>query len=246
MVRLIVYTDDPLHSIAFGHLLRECNDVSLMSVVSDLRSLRQAVSLHKPQVILLAVDQGVDWGLLGALRDDFDAAKTILWVHDITPESAYQAMEWGVRGILRRNLPPEMILKCIRKVSEGELWFEKGLTQTFMSGRAVKLSTRQRQLVTLVSQGLKNKEIATVMSITEGTVKVYLSRLFEKLGAKDRLELALLGLRNAQSSVTPMQRGCDGRALTSMFIPSVEAGETPRKVTENRTVAYFAARSGGH
>ncbi len=245
MVPLIVYTNDPLHSIALALLLRECNDISLLSVVSDLRILRQEVVLGKPEVILLAVEKTIDWGVLNALRHDFAQAKTVLWVHDITPESAHQAMQCGVRGILRRNLPPEMILKCIRKVSEGELWFEKGLTQAFMNGRTIKVSPRQRDLITLVSQGLKNKEIASVLCITEGTVKVYLSRLFEKLGAKDRLELALLGLRNAQSATTTKVERADAPVVTSMFIQSIDTTEVPRKVTHSQNGSYFLARSSG-
>ncbi len=79
-----------------------------------------------------------------------------------------------------------MLVKCVRKVHAGELWFEKALTQTFLSGRTVKVSRRESELINLVSQGLKNKEIATVMGVTEGTVKVYLSRLFGKIGARDR------------------------------------------------------------
>jgi DNA-binding CsgD family transcriptional regulator len=63
----------------------------------------------------------------------------------------------------------------------------------------VSLTQREGQLVTLLSQGLKNKEIATTLMISEGTVKVYLSRLFQKVGVKDRFELALFGLKNLTS-----------------------------------------------
>jgi DNA-binding CsgD family transcriptional regulator len=63
----------------------------------------------------------------------------------------------------------------------------------------VALTKRESQLVSLLSQGLKNKEIATTLTISEGTVKVYLSRLFQKVGVKDRFELALYGLRNLQN-----------------------------------------------
>ena len=58
------------------------------------------------------------------------------------------------------------------------------------------LSRREGQLITLLSQGLKNKEIAFTLKITEGTVKVYLSHLFQKVGVKDRFELAVFGLNN--------------------------------------------------
>jgi DNA-binding CsgD family transcriptional regulator len=69
----------------------------------------------------------------------------------------------------------------------------------------IPLTRREGQLVMLLSQGLKNKEISAALSISEGTVKVYLSRLFQKVGAKDRFELALYGLRNFRSmgSVPP-------------------------------------------
>jgi DNA-binding CsgD family transcriptional regulator len=81
-------------------------------------------------------------------------------------------------------------------VAEGGLWFEETLKTSFTSMRTVSLTRRESQLVSLLSQGLKNKEIASTLFISEGTVKVYLSRLFHKLGVKDRFELALFGLKN--------------------------------------------------
>jgi DNA-binding NarL/FixJ family response regulator len=105
-------------------------------------------------------------------------------------------MGLGVRGIVRKTLPAETLIECLRKVHQGELWFEKSLTDSMLSARKVTLTRREGQLVTLLSQGLKNKEIATVLCVSENTVKVYLSRLFQKVGVKDRFELALYGLRN--------------------------------------------------
>jgi len=105
-------------------------------------------------------------------------------------------MSLGVRGILRKTLPTETLLRCLTRVMDGELWFEKALTDSIMSARRYSLTRREGQLVSLLSQGLKNKEIATALNISEGTVKVYLSRLFQKLGVKDRFELALYGLKN--------------------------------------------------
>jgi two-component system, NarL family, nitrate/nitrite response regulator NarL len=201
LITLTIYTSEPLHSIALDVVLRPLEDISLLPVVSDIADLLPQVVLSKPQVILLAVDTKVDWGLLNQLRRESPDSKVVLWLLDITPELAYQAIEYGVRGILRKNLAPEMIVKCVRKVHAGELWLENALTQTFLSGRAIKVSKREGELIKLVSQGLKNKEIATVMGVTEGTVKVYLSRLFGKIGARDRFELALIGLRNAPSGM---------------------------------------------
>ena len=105
-------------------------------------------------------------------------------------------MALGVRGILRKTLPSELLIKCLQRVNEGEFWFEKALTDSFLSAKRIALTKREGQLVSLLSQGLKNKEIASMLLISEGTVKVYLSRLFQKVGVKDRFEFALYGLKN--------------------------------------------------
>jgi DNA-binding NarL/FixJ family response regulator len=122
--------------------------------------------------------------------------KLVLWVDVISTGQAFQAMGLGVRGILRKNLSVELQVKCLRKIYEGELWFEKSLIDKFVTFKRVTLSPREDQLISLLSQGLKNKEIGSTLQISEGTVKVYLSHLFRKVGVKDRLELALFGLRH--------------------------------------------------
>ena len=124
------------------------------------------------------------------------STRIVLWVNTISTELAFQAMGLGVRGILRKTLPTDLQVKCLQKVQAGELWFEKALTDSFLCARRVALTQREGQLVSLLSQGLKNKEIASTLMISEGTVKVYLSRLFQKVGVKDRFELALFGLKN--------------------------------------------------
>src|SRR5207244_12826951 len=95
---------------------------------------------------------------------------------------------------------------CLKCVKDGELWFEKALTDNLMTTRRYALTRREGQLVALLSQGLKNKEIATAMDISEGSVKVYLSRLFQKLQVKDRFELALFGLKNLNPSPDSLGR----------------------------------------
>ena len=79
----------------------------------------------------------------------------------------------------------------------GELWFEKAVTCPAPEPRAAALTAREQSLMDLLAQGLKNREIAGRLEVSEAEVKVYLARLFEKLGVKDRFELALLGLRKA-------------------------------------------------
>ena len=101
-----------------------------------------------------------------------------------------------------KNLTLEQHLDCFRKVAQGELGLEKGLSDELLSSQRVTLTPRERQVMGLVAQGLRNKEIAYTIGVTEGTIKVYLSRLFQKVGANDRLDLALFALRNMAASGT--------------------------------------------
>jgi DNA-binding CsgD family transcriptional regulator len=154
-------------------------------------------------------------------------------VNDISTEVAHQALELGVRGILRRNLSLELTLKCLRKVAEGELWCDKSLASACLSGRSVSLSPRESQIVALLTEGQKNKEIATRLSISEGTVKVYLSKLLAKAGAKDRYELALFGLRNIQDAHSMVPEGPAPGLKTLFILPDENAMKRPA-ITEIR------------
>jgi DNA-binding NarL/FixJ family response regulator len=149
---------------------------------------------------------------------------------------ALQAMGLGVRGILSKTLPPEVLANGLRKIQDGELWFEKALTDSILTARRYTLTRREGQIVSLVAQGLKNKELGVALNISEGTVKVYLSRLFKKLGLKDRFELALFGLKNltagysSQGTASPVQRigGQDPRAFFVERVPVQPVDNRPR------------------
>jgi DNA-binding NarL/FixJ family response regulator len=200
MARVLLLADEPVLARGFSAVLASApgfDDAAVCQSPSEL--MERALSEERPDVLLIDLTPDVTFGLLTQLRRELPQCRIVLWVRTISTELAYQAMELGIRGILRKTLPAELLIKCLAKVSEGELWFDKGLTASFLSAKMVTLTKRESQLVSLLSQGLKNKEIAATLSISEGTVKVYLSRLFQKVGVKDRFELALYGLRNLQN-----------------------------------------------
>lgn len=199
MARVLLFTDEPVLAKGFVATVSSLPGFETVSACQTITELADSLLTLKPEVLLIDLTPDVTFGILTKLQRDLPDCRIILWVRTISTELAYQAMELGVRGVLRKTLPPELLIKCLSKVSEGELWFDKNLTASFLSARMVALTKRESQLVALLSQGLKNKEIATSLQISEGTVKVYLSRLFQKVGVKDRFELALYGLRNLQN-----------------------------------------------
>jgi DNA-binding NarL/FixJ family response regulator len=194
-VNLVLYTKKPVLVAGLAHAF-EPNDIRILAVVDTLSDLTDAAVAHAPDVLLIDLDDAINFEVLGILREAAPDAKIILWVEDISTEFAYQAMASGVRGILRASLPIDLIAKCCIKVGEGELWIEKSLTDQFIVAKRVSLTPREGQLIVLLTQGLKNKDIAYALGISEGTVKVYMSRLFDKVQVTDRFELALYGLQN--------------------------------------------------
>jgi len=130
----------------------------------------------------------------------------------VTPEPnqdlTLELLRRGACGIVSREVEPEMLVDCLRKVAKGESWLDsRGIqwvleafrTQTTRTGSPrskVQLTPKESLIVSCVTQGMKNKEIATRVGTTEQVVKNYLRKVYDKLGVADRLELALYCLNN--------------------------------------------------
>ena len=228
MPQILLYTRDPILGKGLEAVLRSAEGIELAGTCQTLAEATQIAATREPSLLLLDLTAEVTFTALSDLRRAAPATKIVLWVNDISTELAFQAMELGIRGILRKTLPTDLQLKCLQRVDAGDLWFEKGLTQGFLNSKRVKLTHREAQLVTLLAQGLKNKEIGNVLNISDGTVKVYLSRLFQKVGVKDRFELALFGLKNLHQVPAPegSSIGLRSLVLDRMRQPT----ETPRRL----------------
>lgn len=196
MIRVLLYTDEPVLARGLETVLVPSTGFQLVSVCTNSGALINEVKAQNPGLLLLDMTPDLTFGVLLEAQRQLASARVVLWVRSISTELAYQAIEHGVRGILKKTHSPQVLVKCLQMVSDGGLWFEETLKASFNSMRTISLTRRESQLVSLLSQGLKNKEIAATLFISEGTVKVYLSRLFQKLGVKDRFELALFGLKN--------------------------------------------------
>src|SRR5580693_6346241 len=228
MANVLLCSDEPILAEGLARILAGSEALNLISYCPGIEGLREQLELHQPDLLLVDLTAGITFGVLSGLHEVASHAKIILWVHSISTELALQAMSLGVRGILRKTLPTETLLRCLTRVNEGELWFEKALTDSIMSARRYSLTRREGQLVSLLSQGLKNKEVATALNISEGTVKVYLSRLYQKLGVKDRFELALFGLKNLSPGGGPrnIPAGATRETPRSFFVERILPPET--------------------
>jgi DNA-binding NarL/FixJ family response regulator len=232
MTRVLLYSDEPILAKGLESVLRQIEGFELLPTANTLASLMEQIAQGAPDLVLMDLTAEITFAVLSDMKHAMNRSRIVLWVNSISTELAFQAMGLGVRGILRKTLPTELQVKCLQKVQAGELWFEKALTDSFLCARRVALTQREGQLVSLLSQGLKNKEIATTLMISEGTVKVYLSRLFQKVGVKDRFELALFGLKNLTTGQLPV--GEKGQRLGASAMPGLRSLVLDRPVEQQR------------
>ena len=142
---------------------------------------------------------------------------------------------------MTRSIGPDLLVKCIRKVHEGETWLDnKGVNWVIEAYRAqaaqltspsnrVKLSTKELQIIAGVTQGLRNKDIAQEVGTTEQVVKNYLRKIYDKLGVSDRLELALYCMHHRLLENYSKPDGATSPTLGQTAVaPASVAGSTPR------------------
>lgn len=196
MSSVLVFTDQPVLAKGLSSVLSSVPDFDAVSVCHSYEQLLQMSPGAQPDVLLLDLTPDITLASLAELQKRAPKSRIVLWVYTMSPELAYQSIRVGVRGVLRKTLSTGVMVKSLQRIAMGEFWFEEALTASLGSNAKVALTNRENQIVALLSQGLKNKEIAYALEISEGTAKVYLSKLFRKVGVKDRYELALYGMRN--------------------------------------------------
>ena len=237
MPNILFYSDQPILTLGISQTFKDYGDLVLAGTASSGAELLQALSSFQPELVLLDLTPDFTLDFLTSVHKAARGSKIVLWVHFISTEMALQAMGLGVRGIISKTLSPAAVADSLRKIQGGELWFEKALTDSILTARRYTLTRREGQIVTLVAQGLKNKELGVALNISEGTVKVYLSRLFKKLGLKDRFELALFGLKNMTTAY-----GTQGSAKGNRPAPLTPAGQDPRSFFVERQPIFGVDR----
>ena len=117
----------------------------------------------------------------------------------MTESEALRFLQSGARGIIRKTSPVVQVLACLRAVAAGRNWMEDSVFKDVLRSDRYprsELTPREQQVLELVEQGFKNKDIATELGIRPGTVKIHLKHIFEKTGVRGRYGLALNGLRD--------------------------------------------------
>jgi two-component system, NarL family, nitrate/nitrite response regulator NarL len=197
--RLFVCEAQPVVIEGLTRILEDNEDFELIGTAPHPVEATPQIAELQPDIVMIDQASGIRpvFTLLTELKIVAPSARSILWVVDMAEIECFRALQLGARGILRRSLPVATMLDCLQTVAKGNLWLENSISDQvvgFLSRKSSnRLTPREREIVRAICRGMKNKEIADLLHITPGTVKVHLMHIFEKTGVKDRFELALQG-----------------------------------------------------
>jgi len=203
-IRILIADDHAIFRDGLRRLLVSDKDFVVVAEASDGKEAVALARRHKPDVLLLdlAMPRVPGMEVLRELADDELPMYTILLTAAIQPLEVTYALQLGARGIVLKASPPELLLKSIRSVCDGEYWVGGDILTDWAQfgqrpGGNSGLTPREVEIVSAIKAGSSNKEIALKLSISEETVKRHLSNIFGKLGVSSRLELAIVaGQRN--------------------------------------------------
>lgn len=205
-ISIVMADDHPLILSGLTNLFQLEDDLQIMESCSNGTDALQAVRKYLPDVALLDISMSGMNGLAVCrqIREDKLPTRLVLLTAALKEEEMAEAIHLGVQGIVLKEMAPQLLVQCIRKVHSGEQWVERHSTRQTLEkmlrreagAREVTalLTPRELDLVRLVATGLRNREIADKLFISEGTVKVHLHNIYEKLNVDGRMAL----LRYAQ------------------------------------------------
>ena len=199
MTKILLADDHPMIRTAIEVLLRD-TDYEIVATAGSGEEALQRVAEVRPDILLLdlSMPRGTGMDVIRSLHSNGGAPHVIVLTAAIDDSSLIEAGTLGVRGMVLKKSDPAYLLECLDRVQAGGTWIDpelsartQELNEAYGERQRPSLAPRERQLIRFVRQGLRNREIAKELGVTEGTVKVYLHTVFEKLGVSSRTELAI-------------------------------------------------------
>lgn len=197
MTRILLADDHPMIGAALEMLLRGTDYEFVARARTGTETLAQIKRLQ-PDLLLLDVHmpEGSGIDVLRQLQDASAKPAIILLTAGMDDALLLVADELEPDGIILKTSDPALLLECIEAVMAGRQWIDPEISARIKAVRKraedmPALTPRERQLVDLVRRGMRNRDIAAELGVTEGTVKVYLHSIFDKVGVANRTELAM-------------------------------------------------------
>jgi len=200
-IRLVVADDHPIVMAGLVQLFKLESDIAVVACASNGEQTLQAVHEHSPDVLVLDLRMPVMDGLAVIREMTRKAIATkVVVLTGTEDDDVLEAIELGVRGVVLKDMAPALLVRAVREVHSGGTWIERGsatrtvdrlLHRDAASRKIAKMLTpRELEVARMIAKGLPNKTVAERLQITEGTAKLHLHHIYEKLGLDGRMALA--------------------------------------------------------
>lgn len=200
-IRVAIADDHPIVLDGLEQLFRLEDDIEVVARCATGKAAIEAVRAHHPDVLVLDVLMPHPDGLavLRALDGSAEPTRVLLLTAVIDDERLLEAIRLGAQGVVLKESAPALLVEAVRDLHQGRQWLERGLggralrkllqRETTEKQLATRLTTREMEIMRLLAQGVRNRTIAEQLFISEGTVKVHLHNIYEKLELGGRFEL---------------------------------------------------------
>lgn len=206
-IRIAIADDHAVLAQSLAALLNTQPDFQVVGTATSGSAAVELVKLHHPNILVLDLfmPDGNGFDVLRRLHIAGETVASVVLTGSDSQLDYVHVVKLGARGLVLKGEDPGNLFAAIRLVAEGELAFSNEISKTVLDAMASesrrqassldRLSERERQIAVRVARGLKNRDIAGQLSISENTVKRHLQSIFRKAGVRDRLELAVLAVR---------------------------------------------------
>jgi two-component system nitrate/nitrite response regulator NarL len=213
LIRIILADSQAIYRVGMRKVFALEDDIRVVAQVDTIENLNAAVQRFPSDIVLLEGSLLV--GTTNAIPELLRLApdtKIIVQALGVDEANTVELYRRGVRGIIPRSISPDLLVKCVRKIAQGETWIDNQsvswVIEAYRSNAAAltnprvqpRLSPKEHAIIHGITQGKRNKEIANQIGTTEQVIKNYLRKIYDKLGVSDRLELALYCLHHQVTS----------------------------------------------
>ncbi len=208
-IRVILADSQAIYRVGMRKVFALEDDIRVVAQAETLGNLHAALQRYPTDVVVL--EGQLIAGTIDAIPDlvkRAPGAKLIVQVVETDEANIVELYRRGVRGVVPRSIAPDLLIKCVRKIADGETWIDNQSISwvieayrsqaTSLTGPRIqpKLSKKELAIISCITRGMRNKEIAYQIGTTEQVIKNYLRKVYDKLGVSDRLELALYCLHH--------------------------------------------------
>jgi len=205
-IGIVIADDHMVLRESLTALLQSQPDFEVLGTAANGDEAVRLVQQHKPQVLVLDLfmPESDGFEVLRTLERAGNRVASVVLTGSDSQNDYVQVVRLGARGLVLKADDPQKLFAAIRSVAEGDLAFSDEIAHTILDAMVTdqpavpssmtRLSERERQISYMVARGMRNRDIATELNISENTVKRHLQSIFSKTGSRDRLELAVLAL----------------------------------------------------